>query len=117
MENEAWDGSVENTIKIVNAIGHDEIEEEVVQTPCTSQCTVPSTTAMQILVQTTAVRTTCAQSTPREKQTPVNSPSSFTYLDPTLASLLQRKTRSLCDIYNDDTTNSFFSFFSIFTNR
>jgi hypothetical protein len=40
--------------------------------------------------------------------------SSSTYPDPTLASLLPRKTRSLCDIYNDDTTNSF-SVFSLFS--
>jgi len=67
MENEAWDGSVEKTVKIINAIVHDDTEEEVVQTPCTSQCTVTSTTgtAIQIPAQTTLVRSSGAQSTPR----------------------------------------------------
>jgi hypothetical protein len=50
MENEAWDGSIAKTIKIIDAMEHDDTEDEVVQTPCTSQCRVPSTpgTATQI---------------------------------------------------------------------
>jgi hypothetical protein len=51
MNNEAWDGSIEKT---VNIIEHDDIEDgEVVQTPCTSQCVLPSThgTATQITMQ------------------------------------------------------------------
>jgi len=58
VENEEWDGSVEKTFKIINAIMHDDIEEEEVQTPCTSQCSIPSisSTAMQITTQNTPVR-------------------------------------------------------------
>jgi hypothetical protein len=69
VENEAWDGSIAMTIKIIDAMGDDETkeEEEVVQTPCTSQCAVPSTsgTAMQITAQCALVRTKGVQSTPR----------------------------------------------------
>jgi hypothetical protein len=48
------------------------------------------------------------------QQTLTSSPSSYTSPDPTLASLLPRKTRSLRDIYNEDATNSFL-FFSLFS--
>jgi hypothetical protein len=60
------------------------------------------------------VRSAGAQSTPRANQTLVSSPSSSTSPDPTLASMLLRKTRSMCNIYNVDTSNSFlvFSLFS-----
>jgi hypothetical protein len=61
-------------------------------------------------MQKTLVRTTGAQSTPRAQQTPTCSPSSSTSPDPTLASLLPRKTRIMCDIYNEDATNSFSGF-------
>jgi hypothetical protein len=114
VENEAWDGSITNTIIIINAIEHDNTEEEVVQTPGTSQCAVPSTTATQIPVQSTPVRSVGAQSTPRAHQTLASCPSSSTSLDQMLAGLLPRKTRSMCDIYNEDTTNSF-SFFALFS--
>jgi hypothetical protein len=69
---------------------------------------------MQITMQNIAVRIAGAQYTPRPQQTSTNSLISSTSLDPTLASLLLRKTRSLCDIYNEDPTNSFlvFSLFS-----
>jgi hypothetical protein len=92
---------------------HDDTKYEVVQTPCTSHYAVPSTpdNATQITVHITPVRTTCAQCTPIVQKTPTSSPSSSTSLDPTLASVLPRKTRSLCDIYSEDATNSF-SFFS-----
>jgi hypothetical protein len=60
------------------------------------------------------VRSAGAQSTPRAQQTPTSSLSSSTSPDPTLASLLPRKTRSLRNIYNVDTTNSF-SVFSLFS--
>jgi hypothetical protein len=89
---------------------HDDTKYEVVQTPCTVQCEVPSTIATQISVQTTSVRSSGAQSTPRVRETPASSPSNSTSLDPTLASLFPRRTRSLCDIYNEDTTNSFLDF-------
>jgi hypothetical protein len=117
VENEAWDGSIEKTIKIINAMEHDEIEYEVFQTPCTGQCIiVPSTpsTATQNIAQSTPVRTADAQSTPRVQQTPARSPSSSTSRDPNLASMLPRKTRSLCNIYNEDAANSF-SVFSLFS--
>jgi hypothetical protein len=114
VENEAWDGSIAKTVRIIDIIEHDDIEEEVVQTPCTNQCTIPSTTATKIPSQTTPVRSAGAQSTPRAQQTPARSPSSSTSPDPTLASLLTRNTRSLRDIYNEDTTNSF-SVFSMFS--
>jgi hypothetical protein len=92
---------------------HDEMEEEVVQTQSTSESVVPGTET-QILVQTTPVRSVGAQSTLTMQKTPSSSPSSPTSPDITLASFLPRKTRSLCDIYNVDTTNSF-SFFSLFS--
>jgi hypothetical protein len=64
-------------------------------------------------MQNTPVRTTGPQSTPRAQQTSASSPRSYTSLDPTLAIMLPRKTRSLRDIYNEDATNSFSSFCSI----
>jgi hypothetical protein len=36
MENEAWDGNIERKIMIINAMGHDDTEDEVVQTPVIS---------------------------------------------------------------------------------
>ena len=54
------------------------------------------------------------QSTPRAQQPPTSSPSSSSSPNPTLESLLPRKTRSMCDIYNEDVANSF-SIFSLFS--
>jgi hypothetical protein len=88
VENEAWDGRITNIVGIIDAIGHDEIEEEVIQTSCRSQCAVPSTTTMQIIVQNTPARSVGVQSTPRAQKTPASSTSSSTCPDPTLASLL-----------------------------
>jgi hypothetical protein len=68
----------------------------------------------QISTQTTLVRSAGAQSTPRAQQTLAHSTSSSTSPNPTFASLLPRKTRILCDIYNVDTTNSF-SIFALFS--
>jgi len=115
-ENEAWDGTITKTIKIIDAMVHDDTEDEVVQTPCTSQCTVPSTldTVTQNTMQSTPVRTKVAKSTLRTQQIPASSPSSSTSPDPTLSSLLPRKTRSLLDIYNEDATNPF-SVFALFS--
>jgi len=62
----------------------------------------------------TLVQTTSAQYTPRAQQTSTSSLSSSTSSDPTLASLLPRKTRSLRDIYNEDTKKSF-SVFALFS--
>jgi hypothetical protein len=103
-------------VKIINAMEHDDTENEVFQTPYIGQCVAPSTpgNAMKITVQNTLVRTTSVQSTPISQQTPTSSLSTSTSPDPTLASLLPRKTRSLCDIYNEDTTNSF-SVFAMFS--
>jgi len=88
MENEAWDGTIENTVKITDAMGNDETieEDEVFQTPCTIQCTFPSTprTATQKIVQNNPVRTSNAQSTPRSHQTLARSPSSSTSPNKTL---------------------------------
>jgi hypothetical protein len=50
VDNEAWDGTIAKQIKIIDAMEHDEIEYEMVQTPCTGQCTISSRsgTTMQI---------------------------------------------------------------------
>jgi hypothetical protein len=104
VENEAWDGSITMTVKIVNVMKHDDTEYLVVQTPCIGQCVVLSrpSTAMQITAQSTHVRIVVAQYSPRAKQTPTGCPRSYTSPDPTLSSLLPRKKRSLRDIYNED---------------
>jgi hypothetical protein len=75
LENEAWDGSIERIVRIIDSMGHDDMEDQVVQTPSTSQCTIPSTpeTMTQITTQTTLVRSVGVQSTPRVQQTPKNS--------------------------------------------
>jgi hypothetical protein len=115
VENEAWDGSVEKTVRIIDVSGNDDIEDEVVKTPVISQCAVPSTTGIvtHILAQTTPVRFAGAHSTLKAQQTPTRSPSTSTSQEPTLSSLLPRKTRSFHDIYNVDTTNAF-SVFALF---
>jgi hypothetical protein len=102
LENEAWDGTIEKTVKIIDTMEHNDAEDKVVQTPYTGQYAVSSTpgTAMQITTQNTSVRTTSAESTPRAQQTPTSSLSTSTSPYPTLTSLLPRKTRSLHDIYN-----------------
>jgi hypothetical protein len=59
VENEAWDGSITKIVKIIDVMEHDDTKDEVVQTPCTSQCAIPSTpgTATQITTQSTPIRT------------------------------------------------------------
>jgi hypothetical protein len=52
VENEAWDGIIERTVGIINAIGHDETEDEMVQTPCISQCAIPSTPGTRTQIPT-----------------------------------------------------------------
>jgi hypothetical protein len=71
VENEAWDGSIERTVKIIDAIGHDHTKDVVVQTPIIIQCAIPSIprTVTQISTQTTPVRFAGAQSTPRAQKT------------------------------------------------
>jgi hypothetical protein len=117
VENEAWNGRITKTVKIIDAM--EDTEDEMVQTPCTGRCVVLYTpgTMTQITVKNTPVRTTGAQSTPRAQQTSASSPSSSTSPDPNLANMLPRKTRNMCDIYNEDASNSFSVFFSVFTNR
>jgi hypothetical protein len=36
VDNEAWDGSIEKIVRIIDVMEHDDIEDEVLQTPCTS---------------------------------------------------------------------------------
>jgi hypothetical protein len=62
MKNEAWDGRITKTVKIIDVMEHEDMEKEVNQTPCISQCAIPSTldTGMQIQTQTTPVRSTGA---------------------------------------------------------
>jgi len=109
VKNEAWDGSIERIIKILDNIIHNDIEYEVVQIPITSQGTIPSTSriVIQIVAKTTLVRFAGAHSTPRVKQNPASSQSNSTFPYLMLESLLPRNTRSMCNIYNVDTTNSF----------
>jgi hypothetical protein len=116
VENEAWDGSIERTVRIIDAIGHDHTKDVMVQTPIIIQCAIPSIlgTATQILAQTTPVRFVGAESAPRAQKTRASSLSSSTSPYPILANLLPRKTRILRDIYNVDTTNSF-SVFALFS--
>jgi hypothetical protein len=119
IENEAWNGRITKIVKIIDAMDHDDTEGEMVQTPCTGQCVViytPDTTT-QITVKNIPVRTAGTQSTPRVKQTSASSPSNSTSLDPNLTNMLPRNTRNMRDIYNEDASNSFSIFFSVFTNR
>jgi hypothetical protein len=76
VENEAWDGSIERTVKVIDVIGKDDMEDEVVQTPILSHCAVPSIpgTVTQIPTQTTPVRFVGLQSTPSAQQIPASSP-------------------------------------------
>jgi len=96
-------------VQMIDVIMHDDMEEEVFETPITSQSPVPSTSrnATQIATQTTLVRSASGQFTPRVQPTSTSSSSSSTSPDPTLASLVPRKIRIMDDIYNVDTTNSF----------
>jgi hypothetical protein len=34
VKNEAWDGSIENTTKIIDVMEHGDKKKEVIQTPC-----------------------------------------------------------------------------------
>jgi hypothetical protein len=62
VENEAWNGGITRIVKIIDAMEHDDIEDEMVQTPCKCQCTVPSTpiTMEQITTQNNPIRTSGA---------------------------------------------------------
>jgi hypothetical protein len=41
MENEEWNARITKTLKTIDAMEHDDTEDEMVQTPCTGQCVVP----------------------------------------------------------------------------
>jgi hypothetical protein len=43
VENEAWDGSIERIVKIIDVIKHDDMEDEVAQTPIIIQDVATST--------------------------------------------------------------------------
>jgi hypothetical protein len=117
VENEPWNERITKIVKIIDAM--EDTEDEMVQTPCIGRCVVPYTpgTTMKITVKNTPVRTVGVKFTPRVQQTSAGSPSSSTSPYPNLANMLPRKTRNMCDIYNEDTSNSFSVFFSVFTNR
>ena len=60
VETEVWDGSIENTVRIVNHVAHDDMIEEVVQTTHASQNVVaPSTPRIvwHVLAQATITHT------------------------------------------------------------
>jgi hypothetical protein len=56
LETEAWDKSIERTVKILDLISHDYMEHEVVQTPIISLSAVPSTPRTTTQAQTTPVK-------------------------------------------------------------
>ena len=60
VENEAWNGRITKTVQIIDAM--EDIEDEMVQTPCTGRCIVLYTTdtTTEITVKNTPVRTTGA---------------------------------------------------------
>ena len=76
VENESWDGTVDINVKIVSNVDHDDMVEEVVQTPHVSQPVVASSTPMtprhgsaQVPLKQVAAQAT-STSTPRGQQTP-----------------------------------------------
>ena len=103
VKNESWDGTVDTNVKILSNVDNDDMEEEVIQTPHVSQPVAAPLTPMtpqngsaqgpstQVAAQATPT------STPRGQHTPS---SSLTSTDPV-------KTRSLCEIYEAGTPNSF----------
>ena len=46
VENESWDGTVDTNVKIVSNVEHDDMIEEVVQTPHVSQPVIAPSTPM-----------------------------------------------------------------------
>ena len=48
VENESWDGTVEKNIKIVSHVEHEDMTEEVVQTPQVNQPVIASSTPMTL---------------------------------------------------------------------
>ena len=106
VENESWDGTVDINVNNVSNVDNDDMEEEVVQTPHVSQSVrAPSTPmtprhgsaqgpSIQVAAQATPT------STPRGQQTPSSISSRSTSTEPV-------KTRSLREIYEASTPNSF----------
>ena len=113
VENESWDGTVEINVKIVSNVDSDDMEDEVVQIPHVSQPVGAPSTPMtpshgstqgpstQVVAQATLT------STPRGQQTPSSISSRSTSTEP-------MKTRSLREIYEAGTPNSF-SLFALFS--
>ena len=110
VENESWDGTIEKNVNIVSNVKHDDMTEEVVQTPQVNQPDVAPSTPMTSQhgsaqgISTQIVAQATLTSTPRVQQTPS---SSLTSTDPV-------KTRSLHQIYESSTPNSF-SIFALFS--
>ena len=105
VENESWDGTVEKNVKIVSNVEHEDMMEEVVQTPQVNQPVAASSTPMtswhgstQAAAQATSSRNRRGQQTPS---------SNSTSTDPV-------KTKSLRKIYESGTPNSF-SLFALFS--
>lgn len=132
MENEAWDGSVNKNVNITKVVPHDDMVDKLFSSSCTTQTINPSTLGVtphvvaQVMPPSLASRSSRFLSTPGGQKnsqvstsanileaTMINTPSNCTSSDPTLASMLPHKTRSLCELYNIDTTYSF-SIFSLF---
>ena len=113
VENETWDGTVDIYVKIVSNVNNDDMKEEVVQTPHVIQPVAAPSTPMtprhgstqgpltQVAAQATPM------STPRGQQTPSSISSRSTPTEPV-------KTRSLREIYEAGTPNSF-SLFALFS--
>ena len=106
VENEAWDGTVENNVKIGSIVKHDDMTEEVIQTPHVSQNLAPPSTpriSQHVLAQGTSTQVTSQAtptSTPRVQQTTSRGSTRSTSANPI-------NTRIQCEIYEARTPNSF----------
>ena len=112
-ENESWDGTADTNVKIVSNVNNADMEEEVVQIPHVSQPVGAPSTPMtprhgsaQGPSTQVAAQATPTLSTPRGQQTPSSISSSSTSIELV-------KTRSLREIYEAGTPNSF-SLFALF---
>ena len=104
---------VEKNVKIVSNVEHDDMTEEVVQTPHVRKnvaaLSTPRTTR-HVLAQGTSTQVAAQAtptSTPRGQKTPSSSSTRLTSTYPI-------NTRSLCEIYEAGTPNSF-SVFALFS--
>ena len=113
VENESCDGTVDINANIVLNVDNDDMAEEVVQTPHVSQQVVASSTPMTLQHGSTQGTSTQVASqamltnTPRGQQTSSSISSRSTLTKPV-------KTRSLREIYEAGTPNSF-SLFALFS--